>query len=69
MDTIDELWRVLNGRKTYVAMFLAAIYFFLTGTSEPLWIPPDWLAELMQRVLLAAGGLGLGHKVVKGRDQ
>lgn len=54
-----KLWDKLNGRKTWIGVFLAVVYSGLVAQG---FIARNETVEL---VIMAVTGVGVGHKIVK----
>lgn len=53
------MWAKLNGKKTWIGMFIAVVYSGLVAQGV---ISRD---ETVEWVIMAVTGVGVGHKIVK----
>lgn len=56
---VSQVWDSLNGRKTWIGLFLAVVYSGLVAQGV---ISRD---ETVEWVIFTVTGVGVGHKVIK----
>jgi hypothetical protein len=54
-----KLWKLLNGKKTLIGLFLGVIYSGLVAQGV---IPRN---DLIETAIFGITGVGIGHKIVK----
>lgn len=59
MEKIKNIWRGLDGKKTFIGGVIAAVY--LIGIDHQLWVQSELIEALIQFVF----GLGVVHKAGK----
>ena len=57
-EKMDKIFKFLDGKKTYLALFL----FFIEGGMAALGHP----LPILKEIALALGTIGAGHKIIKG---